>query len=324
MYHFPMVKNSTVFCTYFDKYYLLKGLALYASLMRHNPEACLWILPMDIYTENILKELNLPNVSLISLSEFEDKELLQIKKTRNPVEYYWTCTPSLPLYLLNNVRNLEKVVYVDSDMMFFSEASPVLWELGEKSIFIVEHKFVSDQKHRVNTSGRFNVGILAFKRDSEGLSCLKRWREQCIDWCYFKEEEGKMGDQVYLNEWPKLYKNLVISKSLGINVAPWNEFQYDITNDGKDIYINSVKLICYHFHQFKIVDREHFILSRGYELSSAAKQNIYTPYIQEIKKRIGSVTKIDPDFHYFEGSLWEYYTDIFHKYVLRPIKRLIK
>jgi len=289
-------KQNIIFCTYFNKNYLFKGLALHASLLKHNPWVKIWILCMDTYTKNILDSMKLKGVTTISLVNFEDKELLKAKKTRSLVEYYWTCTPSLPLFIFNNCLQVEKVVYLDADLYFYSSINPAFEELGNKSILTVESRYPKGQEIRIKTSGRFNVGFQIFNRDKESLMCLKRWRKQCLKWCYWRLEDGKLGDQLYLNEWPRLYKNLVISQNLGINAAPWNISQYKICEKDRNVYLNDDKLICYHFHQYDIINENNFEYSSGYRLSKDLIKYVYKTYEIEIKRQIKFIKSIDEDF----------------------------
>jgi hypothetical protein len=292
--------EKTIFCTYFDKYYLIKGLALYFSFRRFNPDYSLWILCMDAYTKKVLKKLHLKNVRLITLLDFEDKYLLKAKRSRNKIEYYWTCTSSLPLYVFKKEKNVDLVFYLDADLFFYSSVKPVIDEFAKKSIYVVEHRYPKEMEYRNSVSGRFNVGILGFRRNNEGLECLKRWKKQCLRWCYWREEDGKMGDQLYLNEWPTRYSNIIISKHLGINAAPWNIGWLTIKCQKKSVFIQSYPLIIYHYHQFRIFRFNSFSLSEGYELPKIVITNIYKPYIKQINQNIQILKEIDPNFHYFD------------------------
>ncbi len=285
--------DNFVFCTYFDKSYLPKGLALYTSLIKFHPNSKLWILCMDDYTLDILTKMKLKNAKLVPLAEFEDKELLKAKNNRNWVEYYWTCTPSLPLYIFRHDFKTRYVVYLDADLYLFGKIDPVFAELNGGSIYIVESRYPLGQEYRISLIGRFNVGFQIFAGNKEGMACLRKWRKQCLDWCYWKYEDNKLGDQMYLNEWPSLYKQLVISKNLGVNAAPWNIGQYSVTEKDKTVYIERDRLICYHFHQFLLLSENKFDYSAGYRLTSNVRKLIYSPYITATKEAILTIRNID-------------------------------
>lgn len=289
-------QQGIIYCTYFDKNYLLKGLSMCSSFLRHNPTAKLWVLSFDSYTDEILNKLNLKRVTVIHLADFEDKQLLKAKQNRSLVEYYWTCTPSLPLYIFKKNPKIKKVIYLDADLFFYSSVTPVFVELGDKSILTVEHRYPKGQESRIKTSGRFNVGFQIFNRDKEGLSCLKRWRKQCLDWCFWRLEDGKLGDQLYLNEWPNLYSKLVISQNFGLNAAPWNISQYWVSKKNDRVYINEDRLICYHFHQFQILRENSFEFSSGYYFSKIVQDYIYKKYILDLERQIKNLKRLDKSF----------------------------
>jgi hypothetical protein len=292
-----LTEVNNIYCTYFDKGFLLKGLALHASLIRHNPNVKLWILAFDIYTEKILIEMKLKGVTVVPLRDIEDKALLAAKKTRHTVEYYWTCTPSWILYILSREKSVETVTYVDGDLYFYSNPDDGVSEIGDKSILAVEHRFPKGREGMVLNSGRFNVAFNVFRNDDVSKKCLTRWRKQCLDWCYWKLEDGKLGDQMYLNEWPNLYgKDMVISKNVGVDVAPWNVSQYKVESKSGQVYINNDKLVCYHFHQFQIVSKNHFNRILGYTLSKNVVDYIYGPYEEEVGRQFDFVVKFDKDY----------------------------
>jgi hypothetical protein len=56
---------------------------MYRSLLRYGGDFQLWIICFDDLTYELLNKLNLEKVTLITLSQFEDEELLRIKPERS-------------------------------------------------------------------------------------------------------------------------------------------------------------------------------------------------------------------------------------------------
>lgn len=256
---------------------------------------------MDETTYETLSKLKLDDVALIRLSDFEDKRLLKVKPTRTPVEYYWTCTPSLPLYIFKHFPDVEVVSYLDADLCFFSSPEPIFEEMTEKSIMIIPHRFADRQKLKEKMNGIFNVGMLTFRRDKEGLKSLGWWRERCLEWCFYKFENGKIGDQKYLDQFPKLFKSVCILKHPGTGVGVWNIRQYKVSKRNNNVYINNSPLVFYHFADFVIYSPLPFLLSApltGYGEISKNRELIYEQYFKLIYKAADEVRKYYPDFKY--------------------------
>ena len=270
---------------------------MYYSLKKHCPQANLWILAMSDEAYNILQKMKLKDVTLIKLSDFEDKQLLAIKNTRAPVEYMWTLTPSLPLYIFKKNPALKMISYIDADCFFYSNPKPLYDELGEKSILLIEHRYSSDRRAWEKTSGRFNVSLLIFRRDFNGLKALRWWRDRCIEWCYSRYENGKLGDQMYLNDWPSRFNSVHILQHKGGGMAPWNIRNYQISQKNSQLFIDEDPLIFYHFHALKIFSQYDFELSSGYNLSKQEESLVYKPYLEAIRRAIIRVNKIDKDFY---------------------------
>lgn len=241
------------FCTYFDSNYLLRGLTLYRSLVDSGCEFQLHVLALDDRAQDALLALALPNLHTIPLAALEQWEpaLLNAKGNRRRIEYYFTLSPVLPLYVLAQEPEIEVVTYLDADLFFYSSPNPIFEELGEHSILITEHRF-PDYLRDNERFGRYNVQYQSFRRDAQGLACLERWKIQCLEWCYDRLEAGKFADQKYLEEWPERYDRLVVLGNKGAGVAPWNWATFPIRMEGEDITIDGQPLIFYHFHGVKI------------------------------------------------------------------------
>jgi hypothetical protein len=274
------------FCTYFDNHYLPRGMALYQSLKQQCPSFQLWVLCMDRVCYEVLFQLKLPNVHLIPLEDFEagDEKLLRAKENRRLIEYYFTCTPSLPLFILNRYPEVDQITYLDADLFFFNSPIPLYDEIGTYSIAIVEHRFPPHLRHS-EIHGIYNVGWLSFKRDEHALACLQWWREQCLEWCYDRVEEGRFADQKYLDTWPDRFPGVVVVRHKGANVAPWNVSNYTFRQDSEGIWVDEQPLIFFHFHGLKKVNAwiyNHNLADYGVRISSSLLWSIYAPYIANL------------------------------------------
>lgn len=240
------------FCTYFDINYLPRGLALHQSLQRHVSAFRLFVACLDQECYNRLQELQLANVELILIDELEreDPALRWAKSNRSRIEYYFTCTPAIPLYVLEHFPEVDLITYIDADMFFFSDPAAVFEEVTDASVVIVSHRY-TPQAQKLNAYGIYNVGWLSFRRDANGLACLRWWRERCIEWCYDRLEGNRYADQKYLEQMPELFQGVVALQHVGVNTAPWNLMNYRFSLRDGQVYVDDVPLVIFHFHGFK-------------------------------------------------------------------------
>jgi hypothetical protein len=241
------------FCTYFDRNYLTRAVALHQSLVRHSPEFTLWALCLDDDVYSAVSALNLESLRPVRLSELEaaDPALVAARENRSTVEYYFTLSPELPLYLLDRVPEIESITYLDSDLLFYSNPQPILDELALGSVVIVSHRFAPHLRH-LAIYGEFNVAMLSFRNDRPARAVLGRWREQCLEWCYDRVEDGKFADQGYLNGWPGLPGVRVLDHP-GVDLAPWNFMQYRIDLAADPPTVDGQPLVFYPFQACKAV-----------------------------------------------------------------------
>jgi hypothetical protein len=250
------------YCTYFDRGYLMRGVALWLSLKRHDPSAVLWALCLDDVAAEAVRGLDEVNLRALSLVELEaaDPELLALKSSRWRAEYCFTISPCLPRWMLRQQPGIEVITYLDADMAFFSDPAPLFAELADNNVLIVEHRFPEFLRH-YEAYGRFNVGVLCFRNNAEGRRCLDWWREQCLAWCHDRIEDGKFADQKYLDQWPRLYSGVVVCQHPGVDLAPWNWMNYPYRFTSDQLLVDGRALIVYHFALFK--PRGRFIFDSG-------------------------------------------------------------
>lgn len=296
------------YCTLFDSNYLTRGLAMYDSLKANAKYFHLYIFAFDDDCYEILKKLNLTNVTLIALSEFEDIELLKVKKERTLGEYCWTCTPSVIKYSIEQY-GLDSCTYIDSDIYFFSDPSVLIEEMGNNSILLTKHNY-TPKYDQSTTSGIYCVQFMTFKNDDIGMNALNWWRNACIKWCYAKYEDGKFGDQKYLDDWTVRFDNVHILQNLGGGIAPWNVQQYNISDEDFEI-------IFYHFHGLKFLKYDKLDLG-NYSLTNDVIKLVYVPYITHVED-INIKIKLLKDG--YDHTIKVNKKDI--RYVLMQIKRFL-
>jgi hypothetical protein len=275
-------------CTYFDVHYLARGVALLESLHRHWPAFELSVLCLDDETHRVLGRLAWPGLRPLRLSDLlaVDRDLATCRSERVGLAFYYTCTPALMLHVLDRAPDAEGVIYLDADLFFFADPAPLLAEFAAGSIFVHRHRPLGPWPRDGN--GDFNLGLVAHRRDGQGLACLRRWREQCLASCDDRAVDSRWGDQQYLEDWPAHYTNLVVSRHLGAGVAPWNLADYRLgVETGGRVTVNGEPLIFFHFHGLAQVSRgllstrlDHF----GARLDSVGRRQVYRPYLRAVAR----------------------------------------
>lgn len=268
------------------------------SLARHAPGSRLTCFCFDEPSRRIVDALGLPGVRTVPLAELEahDPALLSTKADRKPVEYCWTATPSLPLYLFDTRPELEEVTYLDADLLFFADPEPLFAEMGDASVLITPHRFAPEYAHHA-VSGIYNVQFLTFRRDERAMTTLRWWHERCIEWCYDVLEEDRLGDQKYLDDWPERFAGIHVLRHRGGGLAPWNITQYDVRAAGDRVLVDDDELIFFHYHRVKLVEGgRHQWQPPGYVISPENRRLVYDPYDRALDAAVAEVRGVEKGF----------------------------
>ena len=279
--------NKRHYVTIFDSKYLLRGLALYESLCTNTRNFVLHIIAFDNESYEKLVELNLENADIIPLEKFEDEELLSVKDKRSKGEYCWTSTAKSILYIFDT-EQCEDCTYLDSDIYFFGDPEILLSELPEeKSVLITEHRYTPEYD-QTEISGKYCVQFMFFKNDENSQIVLNWWKDRCIEWCYAVPEDGKLGDQKYLDDWMNCFEGIYELQHLGGGIAPWNIQQYSFYREGQHVeFIHKVtgvrdQVIFYHFHNVEFFEQDVVRLTSAmYKIPSTGVFIIYKDYIRK-------------------------------------------
>ena len=264
------------YVTLFDSNFVPAGLCLYRSLKRHASRFRLWVLCMDDLAHQRLTELDLPELRLIRLVDVEDENLKRTRKERTNQEYCWTLTPFAVQFVMTSDPEIHRVTYLDADLYFFGDPAILLDELkkSEADVLITEHAF-SPEYEMFLDRGIYCVQFITFLNTQGGRHILKWWADRCLEWCYGRLEDGKFGDQKYLDDWPQRFgKQVHVLEQKHNALGPWNANKFCSTAAKKCVF--------YHFHGFRIVGPNRVLLFKGYRINSHTLR-YYAAYVRAIK-----------------------------------------
>jgi hypothetical protein len=152
--------------------------------------------------------------------------------------------------------------------------------------------------HRI--SRKVNSGFIAFKRSKATGRVISWWKKKCMEWCYMRFEDGKFGDQGYLDSMRELFSGIRYLEMPGVNIAPWNFFKYDFsTKDGK-VYVGRCRLIFFHFSGFRMKKVGFSTIKFDSEIPC----EICNEYCTEARKAIELIKGVDEEIaeHSYVGA----------------------
>ena len=265
------------FCTYFDSYYLLKGLGLYLSLEKVTNDFHLYVMAFDRDCYEKLLSYKFKHMTVEFWDEWETSEIKKVKGNRNRAEYCWTCGPSVIHHFLTQY-NLPSITYLDSDLFFVNDPKYAFDEIGTSSIAITEQGI---SKKAEVMYGKYCVQFMFFRNDENGLSALTWWRDSCIEWCYQRFEKERFGDQKYLDKFPTKFNCVYVIQNPGVGIAPWNMYRYEYKNKGEVVVYNKKEYPCvfFHMHAIKIEVKGKALILRSTD--AIINRNLYDCFFKD-------------------------------------------
>jgi hypothetical protein len=259
------------YVTIFDSGFMPQGLALHSSLIKHAGPFRLWVICVDDLAKEYLDQRALEGIKTISLKDMETPDLLKVKVDRSRAEYCWTLTPFSPKFVFDLDSSVSRVTYLDADLFLLKNPQPIFTEFdqSQKSVLITDHAYDPEYDHSAS-SGQYCVQFMTFRRNESGERVRQWWQDRCIEWCYARSEDGKFGDQKYLDSWPDLFENEVhVLNRLDAILAPWNAKRFPYSS-----------AIAWHFHGLRILKNDQYLLHSQYDVPDTVERYIYLQYVE--------------------------------------------
>ena len=296
--------NMMTFCTLFDSNYISKGIALYLSIAKHTDDFMLYVMAMDKKCEEMLAEMHFAHMKVECIEDNMYEKLIEAKNNRSRAEFCWTCG-SVVTHIFFEKYQLPEITYLDSDLMFFNSPAIIYNELLEKNASIgLSPHFIHN-----TTFGIYCVQYVYFKRDENGVACLNWWKDECLKWCYSKLEEGKYGDQKYLDYMHQKFDGVVDIENRGAGVANWNmeQYKYDFANRSLTFKGKQYPIVFFHYNGLNVaVQSGQLSFVHGKYFTKAVVRGFIMPYAELMTKVYREYLNVEINsFSYKPLSTWK-------------------
>lgn len=274
------------YVTYFDQRYVARAHVMLRSLRRHDPGAEIFALCLDEPAQKLTAALHDRKLVVVLPQElYVFDPALAACSTRGTAAFRATHKPALAHYVLHRRPDLASIAHIDADVCFFSSPAPLFAEIGEASIALSPHRFVTNLE-RARWFGQFNAGFIYWRNDPLGRRCLTDYRADCIAWCEpHGTGNGRFMNQGYLTAWPQRYPGVHVIQHPGVNLAPWNIAGHAVS-DLFGVRVDRVLLVFFHFSG--LVQGPDGIWCTGYtEFGNnleIARRAVYVPYLRRVER----------------------------------------
>lgn len=233
--------------------------AMADSLISYNPDYEVFIGLVDRIENRITKETFAPH-QLIEIEHFSIPNLPDLCIKYDGLELCCLTKPYMATYLFERFPTLEKLIYADTDMLFFGSVETIEQALEKSAILLTPHILspYTDTHYPREVShlnaGLYNAGFFALKRSNETTNFLDWWQNRLQVFGYVNFMDGMFVDQLWLNFVPLFFNNVEICKNLGLNCGYWNlhERTFQQKTDGQFIVNDTFPLIFFHFSGYNL------------------------------------------------------------------------
>jgi hypothetical protein len=233
--------------------YLAQARTLGESLRSTNPEITYVVGLVDRlegvnFETSYEPDCTLIEVHTIGISHFDD-----LCERYNITELNTAVKPFYFQFLLKQYPEVDKIVYLDPDIIVFQPLTELLGALDHQEAILTPHitQPISDSKKpseldHLNT-GIYNLGFCAFRRSDDTENFLAWWAEKLRFECLIALCEGLFVDQNWMNFLPVFIENCAIEKNVGYNAAYWNLHERTFSKK-KDLFMVNEKHPLQFFH----------------------------------------------------------------------------
>lgn len=240
--------NQVIFYTSICANYLPKAMTLAESVKRHCPDSKFVLCLVERDVPRIAAEFSaFDEVVLAKDAGWEDFDAFMFR--HSIVEASTAVKPRFLQYLLERFQDNDKFVYLDPDVLVYSDLSELEALLGHETIVLCPHLLRPgniDMEISSLAHGSYNLGFLAIARSKNAEDFVAWWAERLFYFCYDDQSRGIFTDQKWIDLVPSFF-DVKVLKHHGYDFATWSLLGSDLHAGGDGYVINGDPLRFIHF-----------------------------------------------------------------------------
>ena len=271
--------------------YLAQAKTLGDSVLKHNPDYSFMIFLCDKKCQEVDYSFFEPH-KVVEVQDVLMEKFDEMAGKYDIIELNTSVKAFVFHYIYNTFKDVEFVMYFDPDTCVFDKLILIEKELENASVLLTPHIYTPvefDGKQPTENIftqyGIYNLGFLATRRKEGTFDLLEWWKKRLEINCYNKPQEGIFVDQLPMNFAPIFFKGVKVSENRGLNMAPWNLHERNLTLSGGKYFVNdATPLVFYHFSNCKPHDSEN--LSTYYTRVTFEGQDVLRKIYDQYKKAV--------------------------------------
>lgn len=275
--------------------YLAQAKTLGDSVAKCDP-GCIFIIGLVDELQkgidyNFFKPYTIVPVAKIGLAGFDD-----LWKKYDIIEFNTCVKASFFKYIFKKYPDERSVFYLDPDIAVYQPLELLEKEFTGNDVLLTPHILTPiplDGKmpgeNVFLNYGLYNLGFIGLHRNAAATGgLLDWWEERTLSIGFNNPAKGLFVDQLWINLVPIYYKKVKVLDHPGLNMAPWNLHERQLTGhtDKGWIVNKTFMLVFYHFSSYKFDQPEK--LSKHYARYSFEGRHIlhelYELYRAELVK----------------------------------------
>jgi glycosyltransferase involved in cell wall biosynthesis len=240
-------------CTIIAKNYLPMARVLVDSWRKFYPDCPFFVLLLDSPRGFFSPEDE--NFQTVLTSELDIPNLHGFLFKYTVLEASTAVKPYLLSYLFRRY-NIDKLLYLDPDILILNSLDPLRNYLDEANILLTPHLLsplpndgLTQTDHDILKSGTYNLGFLGLRNSVPAERLLQWWSGKLYHHCMVALENNLFVDQRWMDMTPALFDGVKIVRDPEYNVAYWNLHER-IVSVGDEVTVNGQPLRFFHFSGF--------------------------------------------------------------------------